>query len=309
MKETVGSFLEKQNNKEFVDKIWSDKNEYSPYEVLKGSSKRIWLKCLNDSTHPDYDLIALNIKNSYACPYCSGRRVCYTNSFGYLYPEYIDYWSDKNDKSPFECRPQSHDRYWFKCENGIHDDYRKKLYNQVNDKHMCPDCALIERIKNTPRGENSPYWKGDTVNQNRRARDSYQYDNWRKAVFAKDNYTCQCCGQFSGELNAHHIKSFAHFEELRYSVQNGMTLCGNCHSSNIYGSFHNIFGTRNNTPEQLEEYINMKRLQLGIPLPFSLESYLSGTKLKPGDVDVYKYGRWIFDKYSIDELQKSNRSA
>lgn len=32
-------------------------------------------------------------------------------------------------------------------------------------------------------------------------------------------------------------------------------------------------GTYNNTPEQLEEYINKKRKQLGINIPFNIKNY------------------------------------
>ena len=75
------------NNHGFDDEklslIWSDKNDVSPYEISAGSAKDIWLKCLNDSTHPDYTLKAYNVKNSYNCPYCTGKQICLTNSLGY----------------------------------------------------------------------------------------------------------------------------------------------------------------------------------------------------------------------------------
>lgn len=55
-----------------------------------------------------------------------------------------------------------------------------------------------------------------------------QYRVWRKSVFERDNFTCQHCGS-QDELQAHHIKSFAKFEKLRYKTSNGITLCNKCH--------------------------------------------------------------------------------
>lgn len=42
---------------------------------------------------------------------------------------------------------------------------------------------------------------------------------------------------------------------MRYDVNNGITLCIDCHDSSKDGSFHNLYGTHNNTIEQLREYI------------------------------------------------------
>lgn len=58
---------------------------------------------------------------------------------------------------------------------------------------------------------------------------SKKYKKWREEVFKRDNYTCQECGQIGGYLNAHHIKSWAEHEELRYDINNGITLCKKCH--------------------------------------------------------------------------------
>lgn len=60
-------------------------------------------------------------------------------------------------------------------------------------------------------------------------RKSKGYIEWRKAVFERDNYTCQLCGQVGGKLNAHHIKPFAGSPEGRLDVSNGVTLCKECH--------------------------------------------------------------------------------
>lgn len=63
----------------------------------------------------------------------------------------------------------------------------------------------------------------------RQQRHTTEYKQWRTSVFERDSYKCQRCGKVGGELNAHHIKPFAKYKELRYEVDNGITLCAECH--------------------------------------------------------------------------------
>lgn len=51
---------------------------------------------------------------------------------------------------------------------------------------------------------------------------------WSLAVRARDG-CCRDCGATVG-LQAHHLKPWASFPELRYDVGNGVTLCGGCHA-------------------------------------------------------------------------------
>jgi hypothetical protein len=101
---------------------------------------------------------------------------------------------------------------------------------------------------------------GNLTNKDTLIRNSKEYGNWRNSVFERDRYTCQCCGKIGGKLNAHHIENFAEHLELRFDLNNGITLCDQCHDTRYDGSFHNIYGTRHNTKEQLIEYIQYKRV-------------------------------------------------
>lgn len=64
---------------------------------------------------------------------------------------------------------------------------------------------------------------------NQEVRSTAEYKEWRTNVFERDNYTCQICKQVGGSLQAHHIKPFAKYKELRFDVSNGQTLCESCH--------------------------------------------------------------------------------
>lgn len=85
--------------------------------------------------------------------------------------------------------------------------------------------------------ENHWAWKGGIYPKHLAIRKSLEYRLWRDAVFKRDNYTCQECGDNRGHnLNADHIKPFALFPELRLDIDNGRTLCVGCHKkTDTYG--------------------------------------------------------------------------
>ena len=78
-------------------------------------------------------------------------------------------------------------------------------------------------------GEMNNLWKGGISTLQNRMRNSAEYKNWRTKVFERDEYTCRKCEKTGGELHAHHIKEFAQYEKLRFDIENGMTLCLDCH--------------------------------------------------------------------------------
>ena len=99
-------------------------------------------------------------------------------------------------------------------------------------------------------GENSGNWRGGITPENAMIRTSLKYLDWRRLVFERDNFTCWACGERGKRLHAHHIESFDNNPELRTEIENGATLCKNCHDD-----FHHIYGRGNNTREQFEKFL------------------------------------------------------
>lgn len=64
---------------------------------------------------------------------------------------------------------------------------------------------------------------------NKDYRGGVEYKEWRKSVFARDNFTCKECGSSDHNIEAHHIKKYHDFPKLRLTVSNGLTLCKPCH--------------------------------------------------------------------------------
>lgn len=74
-------------------------------------------------------------------------------------------------------------------------------------------------------GKKHPNWKGGITPLNLQIRHSIEYRLWRESVFVRDGFACVRCGKASRIFEVHHIKSFAKYPELRFAIDNGITLC------------------------------------------------------------------------------------
>lgn len=72
-------------------------------------------------------------------------------------------------------------------------------------------------------------WTGFAKTENRRIRNQANYIEWRMMVFGRDDFTCQDCGRRGSYLQAHHLFSFSKWKDLRLDIDNGVTLCKECH--------------------------------------------------------------------------------
>lgn|SRR3990167_8962046 len=90
-----------------------------------------------------------------------------------------------------------------------------------------------KKISKAFSGSNHPNWKGGIM-KGRKERNQSIYKEWRNEIFSVDKYTCQFCGARNGhgetvKFEAHHILPWDKFPEMRFSPDNGTTLCQNCH--------------------------------------------------------------------------------
>lgn len=60
-------------------------------------------------------------------------------------------------------------------------------------------------------------------------RDTVEYAEWTAAVIKRDNNTCRLCNTKVGIKHRHHIYPVRNYPELKYDVENGITLCPGCH--------------------------------------------------------------------------------
>lgn len=76
-------------------------------------------------------------------------------------------------------------------------------------------------------GENNPLWVGGPAfyKKDDRRNDS-GYIGWVKSVRQRDENKCKIGNKdCSGRLEVHHILSWKEYPELRYKINNGITLC------------------------------------------------------------------------------------
>lgn len=107
-----------------------------------------------------------------------------------------------------------------------------------------------KKMSDERKGVKNSNWKGGISPKNRIIRNGLAFRIWREGVFLRDNWICQKCTLRGGKLHPHHILNFADRIDLRFVIDNGITLCVKCHKK-----FHNKYGQRNNTKEQLNEFL------------------------------------------------------
>jgi len=111
----------------------------------------------------------------------------------------------------------------YECENCGDEFTRYK--SKVSGTTFCSsDCVGEWRSENWT-GKDSPVWK--KVNHTTEKFTKSE----RKLILHRDNYTCQECGKYDCKLNAHHIQPTSTHPNLCHDIDNGITLCIECHAN------------------------------------------------------------------------------
>jgi hypothetical protein len=85
-----------------------------------------------------------------SCPFCSGNRVCASNSLLALHPDLAKEWATSNLQSPAETPDgSSNDAMWI-CMKG-HDDFPQRINARTRQHQICPKCN-DEKMAATVRG-------------------------------------------------------------------------------------------------------------------------------------------------------------
>jgi len=108
-------------------------------------------------------------------------------------------------------------------------DWIRKQSESHKGQHNSPETEIKRGQRLSPKTEFKELVPGGVSTKEMIIRSSYEYIQWRKAVYKRDDYTCQQCNQRGGRLEAHHLRQFATHTELRLDVNNGITLCKLCH--------------------------------------------------------------------------------
>jgi len=88
-----------------------------------------------------------------------------------------------------------------------------------------------------------------TTAKNKRERIKFDYSGIRQQCFLNANYTCDLYGSKGNKINAHHLDGWHDNKDKRFNLDNLV-----CLSETAHKTFHNIYGNKNNTKEQYEEF-------------------------------------------------------
>jgi hypothetical protein len=91
-----------------------------------------------------------------------------------------------------------------------------------------------KKVSESRMGAKNWKWKGGISFSDNDPRYTFEYKEWRRQVFKRDQYACIKCGAKSSKgsytyLTAHHVREFSKYPELRHDINNGITLCIQCH--------------------------------------------------------------------------------
>lgn len=241
----------KSNTNEFKERVKVlTNNEYEvigEYITCKEKIMLVHKKCTTSySVTPD-DFI----NGGTRCPKCFGNNRKTTKQFKdevleHFNNEYIVLGWYKNNKTPILMKHNIEE-----CDH----EFMVSPDAFLRGSH-CNKCGTKKRS-----GENHYKYNFLLTDEDRMGRDMQNGEirKWREKIYLRDDYTCQICNERGNKLNAHHLNSWDYYEKERFAIDNGITLCEDCHRG-----FHKKYGYGHNTKKQFTLYLKNKKTSASI---------------------------------------------
>lgn len=232
----------KSNTTEFKEKVKIITND--EYEVL---GEYITCKDKIKLKHKECETIYFATPDDFInggtrCPNCFGNNRKTTEQFktevfNLFENEYIVLGKYKNNKTSLLMKHNTK-----KCNH----EFMVSPGAFLRGSH-CNKCGTEKRS-----GKNHYRYNFSLTPEERMARDMQNGEirKWRDKVYLRDDYTCQVCYRKGHKLNAHHLDSWDCYEDKRFDIDNGITLCEDCHRK-----FHKLYGYGHNYKKQFTLYL------------------------------------------------------
>ena len=191
---------------------------------------------------------------TFNCEICGIKKTISKSDYDQSKHHYCSYKCSKKGYS-YNYRGEKNPNYIdinYKCDYCNKIFHMKKSEYKTHNNHFCSKKCKDKWQGENVRGINHPNFNPNITEKQRFEKREYsEYWDFRKKVYERDSYTCQCCGDNKGgNLNAHHIENYSDNEKKRTDINNGITLCDKCHKK-----FHKIYGNKNNNIIQLNEFL------------------------------------------------------
>lgn len=206
-------YINEEHNHNFLCKIDGEIHQARLHSIINGQG----LKCCYIRKHKN-----LGEKRKYT--FEEVRRISIEKGFEFLDSNYID----GNYRHNFKCM----------IDNKIYTGQFRTIVKGGGLK-----CCRLRKISIASSGANSNWWNPLLTQQDRidRKRNSTKNQKWKNQVKKRDGNLCQICGTLNN-IHVHHLENYAANKNLRYILDNGITVCGKHHNL-----FHKLYGKKNKT--------------------------------------------------------------
>jgi hypothetical protein len=120
----------------------------TPFDVIPGSSKKVWWKCPKGDDHIYKSKIENRTRLGRACPICNGNSVTKTNNLKYFSPQIAKEWHPSKNRNlkPSMFKNGSNKKVWWKCPKGDDHEWEAIISNRTLHNHNCPVCSGLKIV-------------------------------------------------------------------------------------------------------------------------------------------------------------------